>query len=111
MIMDDAGALLRDQLGEPRNYAAVTAAVMAGNKTAFTRIGPFDEELAHDFNDIDFCLRACTMGYRVVYTPFSQLYHFEHASLKRLEPNREELFLFNDRWREWMENDPYYRSR
>jgi GT2 family glycosyltransferase len=94
-----------------RNYAAVTAAVMAGSKTAFTRIGPFDEGLAHDFNDIDFCLRACTMGYRVVYTPFSQLYHFEHASLKRLEPNREELFLFNHRWREWMESDPYYRSR
>jgi GT2 family glycosyltransferase len=94
-----------------RNYAAVTAAVMASNKTAFARIGPFDEGLAHDFNDIDFCLRACTMGYRVVYTPFSQLYHFEHASLKRLEPNREELFLFNGRWREWMERDPYYRSR
>jgi GT2 family glycosyltransferase len=93
-----------------RNYAAVTAAVMASTKTAFARIGPFDEELAHDFNDIDFCLRACTLGYRVVYTPFSQLYHFEHASLKRMEPNRKELSLFKSRWRGWMECDPYFRS-
>jgi AAA+ ATPase superfamily predicted ATPase len=30
MIMDDAGALLRDQLGEPRNYAAVTFSIAAG---------------------------------------------------------------------------------
>jgi AAA+ ATPase superfamily predicted ATPase len=28
--MDDAGALLRDQLGEPRNYAAVTSSIAAG---------------------------------------------------------------------------------
>lgn len=33
MIIDDAGALLRDQLGEPRNYAAVVEAIAAG----FTR--------------------------------------------------------------------------
>lgn len=33
MIMDDAGALLRDQLSEPRNYASIVAAIAAG----FTR--------------------------------------------------------------------------
>lgn len=33
MIIDDAGALLRDQLGEPRNYAAIVEAIAAG----FTR--------------------------------------------------------------------------
>ncbi|HKZ01399.1 MAG TPA: ATP-binding protein [Pyrinomonadaceae bacterium] len=30
MIIDDAGALLRDQLGEPRNYAAVVESIAAG---------------------------------------------------------------------------------
>jgi len=34
MMMDDAGALLRDQLGEPRNYAAVVEAIASG----FTRM-------------------------------------------------------------------------
>jgi GT2 family glycosyltransferase len=93
-----------------RNYAAVTAAVMATKKGVVARVGLFDEQLAHDFNDIDFCLRAGSRGYRVVYTPFSRLYHFEHASLRRLEPDRKELSLFNSRWREWIECDPYFRS-
>jgi len=30
LIMDDAGALLRDQLGEPRNYVAVVEAIASG---------------------------------------------------------------------------------
>ena len=34
MILDDAGALLRDQLGEPRNYVAVVEAIASG----FTRM-------------------------------------------------------------------------
>jgi AAA+ ATPase superfamily predicted ATPase len=34
MIMDDAGALLRDQLGEPRNYVAIVEAIASG----FTRM-------------------------------------------------------------------------
>ena len=33
MIMDDAGALLRDQLSEPRNYSSIVAAIAGG----FTR--------------------------------------------------------------------------
>lgn len=34
MILDDAGALLRDQLSEPRNYVAIVSAIAAG----YTRI-------------------------------------------------------------------------
>jgi hypothetical protein len=34
LILDDAGALLRDQLGEPRNYVAVVEAIASG----FTRM-------------------------------------------------------------------------
>ena len=92
-----------------RNYAAVTAAVIASRLSVFRDVGPFDELLAHDFNDVDFCLRAWSRGYRVVYTPFSELFHFEHASLVRAEPNRDELFLWLDRWRSWAECDPFFR--
>jgi len=92
-----------------RNYAAVTAAVHASTLTAFQEVGPFDETLAHDFNDVDFCLRAWERGYRIIYTPFCELYHFEHASLTRTAPNPEELALFKERWRGWAEYDPFYR--
>jgi GT2 family glycosyltransferase len=92
-----------------RNYAAVTAAVLASTLTAFRAVGPFDETLAHDFNDVDFCLRAWTRGYRIVYTPFCELYHFEHVSLVRTEPDPAELRLFQERWPTWLESDPFFR--
>ncbi len=92
-----------------RNYAAVTAAVLAGKRSVFRDVGPFDEALAHDFSDVDFCLRAGSRGYRVVYTPFCELYHFEHASLGRAAPRRAALSLFLERWHAWAECDPFFR--
>jgi GT2 family glycosyltransferase len=92
-----------------RNYSAVTAAVHASTLTAFRDVGPFDEGLAHDFNDVDFCLRAWSRGYRVIYTPYCELYHFEHASLARVRPDSTELRLFLQRWRSWADSDPFYR--
>ena len=41
-----------------RNYSAVTAAVLATRRSTFTELGAFDEIFAHDFQDVDFCLRA-----------------------------------------------------
>jgi hypothetical protein len=32
------------------------------------------------FNDVDLCLRLCELGYRVVWTPFAELFHLESAS-------------------------------
>jgi len=91
-----------------RNYSAVTAAVLAGRRSTFRSLGGFDDAFAHDFNDVDFCLRACKEGYRIVYTPFCELYHFEHASLVRTEARADELQLFAERWQTWTEHDPYY---
>jgi O-antigen biosynthesis protein len=91
-----------------RNYSAVTAAVVASKRGVFDEIGGFDEAFAHDFNDVDFCLRARSQGYRIVYTPFCELYHFEHASLVRSKPRRQEIELFFNRWGSWTESDPYY---
>jgi GT2 family glycosyltransferase len=93
-----------------RNYSAVTAAAMASTRSAFRDVGPFDESFARDFSDVDFCLRAYSRGYRVVYTPFCELFHFEHCSLASTEPDPGELRLFLDRWHSWAECDPFYRQ-
>ena len=29
------------------------------------------------FNDVDFCLKILEKGYRIVYNPYIELYHFE----------------------------------
>jgi len=41
-----------------RNYSAVTAACMATRIDVIEATGGFDEQLAIDYNDIDFCLKG-----------------------------------------------------
>jgi GT2 family glycosyltransferase/glycosyltransferase involved in cell wall biosynthesis len=91
-----------------RNYSAVTGACLATRKTVFEEVGGFDEDFAVDFNDVDFCLSVREKGYRVVYTPYSELFHFEGASTQRRSQNPAEVARFVNRWGKYITNDPYY---
>ena len=64
-----------------RNYSAVTGACLATRRSVVAEVGGFDETFATDFNDVDFCLSVRSRGYRVVYTPYCELVHFENVSL------------------------------
>jgi GT2 family glycosyltransferase len=91
-----------------RNCSAVTAACMMVSRKLFKEIGGFDEELKVVYNDVDLCLRMRQRGYRILYTPFAVLYHFESATRGRLRPVREEE-LFCRRWGDAIRaGDPYY---
>jgi GT2 family glycosyltransferase len=61
-----------------------------------------------DYNDIDFCLSAIEQGYRIVYTPYAELYHFEKTSLPRTKQDPKEVELFRNRWAPYLQNDPFY---
>ena len=89
-----------------RNYSAVTAAALATRMSVVEQVGPLDERLPIDFNDIDFCLRVRAAGYRIVYTPYSALYHFEGSSILRKEPQNARIFC--EKWADLIERDPYY---
>ena len=91
-----------------RNYSALTAACLATRKSVIHEVGGFDTRLAIDFNDIDLCLRMRRSHYRLVYTPFSEVVHFENASEERTSQNPCEIMLFKSRWQEIIERDPYY---
>jgi GT2 family glycosyltransferase len=91
-----------------RNYSAVTGACLATRKSVVAQVGGFDEEFLIDYNDVDFCLRLIEAGYRVVYTPYAELYHFEGASVKRASQNPAEVEQFRRRWSRYLERDPYY---
>jgi GT2 family glycosyltransferase/glycosyltransferase involved in cell wall biosynthesis len=91
-----------------RNYSAVTAACIALRKEVFEQVGGFDETFPIDYNDIDFCLRILEQGYRIVYTPYAALYHFENKVLERKGQDPREVARFFKRWRKYMIRDPFY---
>ena len=70
--------------------------------------GSFDEGFAVSYNDIDYWLKVREHGYRVVFTPFAELRHFESVSIPRASlvtpAERQRL---PDKWDEVLERDPY----
>ena len=95
----------------PRNYLAVTAAAAMVRKSIFTEVDGFDTSFAHDYNDVDFCLRIRNLGYRNVWTPHAHFEHVEGASIVRSKANPEETELFQSRFEGQFDLDPYYSQR
>jgi GT2 family glycosyltransferase len=72
------------QLALARTLSAVTGACAAIRRAVFFEVGGLDEvNLQVAFNDVDLCLRIGDFGYRVVWTPFAELFHLECASRGR----------------------------
>ncbi|MCA8271941.1 glycosyltransferase family 2 protein [Burkholderia sp. AU30280] len=101
-----------------QNFSAVTGACMVMRREVFRAVGGFDEEnLPVAFNDVDLCLRVREAGYRIVWTPYAVLHHFESYSRgddqmsaeKRARFNREKSFMLA-RWNTDQLNDPYYNQ-
>jgi GT2 family glycosyltransferase len=68
------------ELALTRTVSIVTGACLAVRRSVFFEAGGLNEELRVVFNDIDLCLRIGDHGYRVVWTPFAELFHLEAAS-------------------------------
>jgi GT2 family glycosyltransferase len=96
------------QLQTTRNYSAVTGACLLTRREVFDEVGGFDEErLPVTFSDVDLCLKMRRAGYRVIYTPFAQLYHHESSTRRpAVEPLETEVM--RERWPDVLAHDPYY---
>jgi len=68
------GYMQRLQL--PHNCSAVTGACLMTRRDVFEKAGGFDEGFVLSFNDVDLCLQIQALGYRVLWTPEAELYHF-----------------------------------
>jgi O-antigen biosynthesis protein len=100
----------RGQLSLCRTLSAVTGACVAIRRTVFFEVGGFDEiNLQVGFNDIDLCLRLRELGYRVVWTPFAELFHVE--SVSRGYDDFPELFQLQSVFCEYKNADPLKRQR
>lgn len=74
------------RLGAPiRQVGAVTGAVLGARAEVWDRVGGWSEDLAVEFNDVDFCLKVAALGLCVVYCGQSVLTH--HESVSRRDPH------------------------
>jgi O-antigen biosynthesis protein len=96
-----------DSLIAVRNYSAVTAACMMVKREAFENVKGFDENLSVAFNDVDFCLRVREAGFRIVWTPYAELFHYESAT-RGYKTDPKEIAYMKARWGTALEKDPYY---
>ena len=110
---EDPGYFARQHLTQ--DFCAVTAACLMVRREVFEKLSGFDEsQLPVTFNDVDFCLRARELGWRIIYTPYAELTHHESVSRgventteKQRRFFKESEFLLK-RWGPLIENDPSY---
>lgn len=98
-----------------RQLSAVTAACMLVKRQAFQKVGGFSEELAIAYNDIDLCMNLRKQGWKVIYCPQAELYHYEsqtrglEMTKEKAERVKREQLTFQQNWRrELEEGDPFY---
>jgi len=63
-----------------QDMVGVTAACLLVKKSIYLEVGGLDEGLPVAFNDVDFCLRVHSAGYRNHWTPYAELIHHESVS-------------------------------
>jgi GT2 family glycosyltransferase len=94
-----------------REWSMVTGAVFAVRRDVLRKVLGFDQRFSLDFNDVDLCLRLRLLGYRIVYTPFAEMTHYEGASRRGRVSAAEEVALFLERWQDLLKDDPAYHPR
>ena len=98
-----------------QELSAVTGACLMVKKQIFESHNGFDEFLfAVAFNDVDFCLKVLSSGYKNVYASQANLYHHESKS-RGLEdtPEKQRRFKkevrnFQHAWKFYTMHDKYY---
>lgn len=97
-----------------QNFSAVTASCLTVRKEVYQKVGGLDETMTVAYNDVDFCLRVREKGYRILWTPYAQMYRHESAprghedSQEMQERLQAEAQLMKDRWGRLLYNDPAY---
>jgi GT2 family glycosyltransferase len=89
-----------------RNPDAVTAATLVVKRELFDLVGGFDSEhLKIAFNDVDLCLKIAAKGYRCLWTPYAELFHYESKTRNLEGPDNDsqqiELYehrIMKERW-------------
>ena len=104
----------RNRLAVAHQVAAVTGACLMTSRELWSELGGLNQQLAVAYNDVDYCLRARTSGYQIIWTPFAELIHHESLSRgydehpKQRDRLAKESDLFVSLWKDFLDDDPAY---
>jgi len=84
---------------------AVTGACMLLRASLLPVVGVFDEIFINSYEDMDLCLRARSMGYKVYYCADSRVLHYESESPNRHDHDNNNFALFNIKWKDIFKGD------
>ena len=104
------------RLATVQDFSAVTAACLLVRTAVFDAVHGLDENLTVAYNDVDFCLRVRDAGWRILWTPYAELYHHESKSrgsdekdpVKKARFDAEHDRLYEVHGRDNILHDPYY---
>ena len=112
---DDPGYCYRAEIIQ--NFSAVTGACLVVRKGIYEEVGGMnDKDLKVALNDIDFCLKLISSGYRNIFTPYARLYHHESVSRGRDDTPDKRLIFDKERaymklfWSNRLTTDPAYNK-
>ena len=104
-----------DRMHVIQNFSAITAACLVMRRDVFDEVHGLDEtNLPVAFNDVDLCIRINELGYRILWTPYAELYHLESVSrgsdeLPHNAPRfRREVSYMKHVWKDVLYCDPCY---
>ena len=99
-----------------QDFSGVTGACLLVKTAVYDEMHGLDEQFAVAFNDVDFCLRVRDAGYRIAWTPYAELVHYESKSrggdekdpVKAARFAAEQQRLYTIHGKENILDDPYY---
>ena len=96
-----------------KDYSAITGACLLTKKEIFKQVGGFDNQFDVYYGDSDLCLKIRDAGYRIIYTPFTELLHegsmsvsYWHAGATFFDVENHQAFI--KKWPYLKDGDPYY---
>ncbi len=89
-----------------REVSGVTAACCMLRREIFEEVGGLSTRFGNNYNDVDFSLKIRSRGYRILWTPYSQMFHFESLTRSPTVSDAE-LALLDLRWHRELRNDVY----
>lgn len=81
-----------------REHQIVSFACVLINAKIYQKLSGLNEDYRNGYEDCDFCLRAKKLGYKIIYTPASVIYHYGQSTPGRKDTDTVNWELFRSQW-------------